>query len=66
MISEKQLMDFHLHAIADGLQKKENGKRRKEDHSSRKSKDKKVCGILIPIYCSLAISILSKLQMEEK
>jgi hypothetical protein len=26
------------------MTKKENGKRRKEDHSSRKSKDKKVCG----------------------
>ncbi|CAN6926667.1 unnamed protein product [Brassica oleracea] len=26
------------------MTKKENGKRRKEDHSSRKSKDKKACG----------------------
>ncbi|KAH0881352.1 hypothetical protein HID58_068746 [Brassica napus] len=32
------------------MTKKENGKRRKEDHSSRKSKDKKVCGVLIPVY----------------
>lgn len=45
LINENQLMVFLLHVIADGFQKKENGKRRKEDHSSRKSKDKKVCGI---------------------
>jgi|AraCvinosormetaG_1042628.scaffolds.fasta_scaffold03999_3 hypothetical protein len=44
LISKNQLTVFHLHVVADGLQKKENGKRRKEDHSSRKSKDKKVCG----------------------
>lgn len=46
-------MAFYLHSIADGFQKKENGKRRKEDHSSRKSKDKKVCENSIPI-CLLA------------
>lgn len=42
LFNSKSVLIVHLLTIADGLQKKENGKRRKEDHSSRKSKDKRV------------------------